>query len=186
MPPLVTVAILAVLCLAVLLAMYAGWRRQARRTAVYVPQLPEVPPLGDPALGAQTTPPIDATYVSSTSAGDWLDRVVVHDLGVRSAATVQVFAGGVRIERTGAHDVFVPANAVVGARAAAGMAGKFVGRDGIVVLTWQAPGDGASVLDTGLRLRRGADREVLRGAVEALAADQPDTDQPSTTTKEHQ
>jgi hypothetical protein len=172
MPPAVTVLVLALVATGALWGMRAGWRHRGERTAAVVPVLPPVPPPGDPSLGTPTTPALDATYVSSTVAGDWLDRVVAHDLGVRSRAVVQVFAGGVRIERPGATDVFVPAGALRGARTTPGMAGKYVGGEGLVVLTWQPPGaDGA--LDTGLRLRRAQDRTVLLDAARALAAAHP-------------
>lgn len=169
MPPLLTAALLGVLGLLAGVAMRAGWRHRARRTAVVVPELAAVPAADDPALGAPRTASFEATYVSSTTAGDWLDRVVAHDLGVRSRAAVRVFDAGVRIERTGARDVFIPADAVRGVGTAPGMAGKFVGGDGLVVLTWQAPGPGAAVLDTGLRLRHAADRTPLTEAVRVLA-----------------
>ena len=194
MPAPVTVALLALFCIGVLLAMRAGWRARARRTGALVPELPAVPAADDPALGAPRTEPFDATYVSSTSAGDWLDRIVVHDLGVRSGAGVRVFDAGVRIERAGARSVFVPAAALRGVRAEAGIAGKFVGREGLVVITWQAQGEGATLVDTGLRLRHSADRTVLIDAVRAITpdpsdADRPTPDQPAddpgTATKEH-
>jgi hypothetical protein len=165
-PPAVTITILAALGLTALWGMRAGWVHRGARTAEAVPALPAVPADGDPALGAPTTAPIEAVYVSSTVAGDWLERVVARDLGVRSGAVVQVFGGGVRIDRDGAEDLFVPAGALVGVGTAAGMAGKYVGGDGLVVLTWQVPG--GARLDTGLRTRRSQDRAVLLAAAGAL------------------
>ena len=140
------------------------------RRAAPPPSCPRCPPCpadGDASLGEPATAPIEATYVSSTVAGDWLERVVAHDLGVRSRAVVRVFAGGVRIERDGAADLFVPADALRAVGTAPGMAGKYVGGDGLVVLTWQLPDDGAS-LDTGLRPRRAEDRAALLTAAGAL------------------
>ena len=67
-----------------------------------------------------------------------------------------------------APDVFVPTGALRGAATAPGMAGKFVGGDGLVVLTWQADPDDPRGLDTGLRPRHAADRPLLVGAVTAL------------------
>ena len=123
MPPAVTVTILAVMGASALWAMRAGWRHRGERTAAAVPALPPVPADGDPTLGEPVTGPIEATYVSSTVAGDWLERVVARDLGVRSGAVVQVFTGGVRIERDGAADLFVPAGALRAVGTAPGMAG---------------------------------------------------------------
>lgn len=176
MPPSVSVTICVLLGLAALWGMRAGWRHRRVRTAAVVPTLPPVPAADDPALGPATTGTFEGTYVSSTVAGDWLERVVAQDLGVRSQAVVQVFRGGIRIERPGATDVFVPAGALHDARTAPGMAGKYVGGDGLVVLTW-TPGDAGS-LDTGLRLRRTEDRAALLAAARALigtGADAPTT-----------
>jgi hypothetical protein len=167
MPPAVTVTIIAALGVTALWGMRAGWRHRGARTAAVVPALPPVPADGDPSLGAPATGPLEATYVSSTVAGDWLERVVAHDLGARSGAVVQVFDGGVRIERDGAADLFVPADALRAVGTAPGMAGKYVGGDGLVVLTWQAP-DGGATLDTGLRPRRADDRTALLTAARAL------------------
>jgi len=167
-----TIVVLLVICTLAFTGMRRGWKGREHRTAALVPTLTTVPADDDPALGAASTEPFGATYVSTTVAGDWLERVVALELGARSAAHVQVFAGGVRIERQGARDLFIPAGAVRGAGTAPGMAGKFVGRDGLVVLTWQATGDLAAeaptLLDTGLRLRRRTDRAPLIAAVEAL------------------
>jgi len=160
------VVLLAVLAL-VYWGMRAGWKRRARTTAALVPTLPAAPA----DLGAARLGPVEAVYVSTTTAGDWLDRVVAHDLGVRSPASVTVHDAGVCIERTGAADVFVPAAALTDTSTAPGMAGKFVGKDGLVVLTW-APTTtpGAPQLDTGLRPHHSADGTALVAAVTALIA----------------
>lgn len=175
LPLPVAVGIWIVIAAALLAVMWFGWRGRSRRSRALVPVLPARP--DDAALGAARTQPVDAVYVSSTTAGDWLDRVASHDLGFRSQATVQVFDGGLVVARAGAEDVFVPAADLVEAKTAPGMAGKFVGKDGLVVVTWRVtpPGaksaaDGGDVvtLDTGLRTRHAADRPLLVDAVNAL------------------
>lgn len=169
MPPSVSVPLLLVVVLLVLWGMRRAWRARVARTAAVVPALHAAPENG---WGEPRTAPVEVVYVSTTTAGDWLDRVAAHDLGVRSEAVVQVFDGGLRVARTGARDLLVPASALRDARTASGMAGKFVGGEGLVVVTWQAPGgpDGAAgaMLDTGLRTRRADDREVLLAAVRGL------------------
>ncbi|OJV57520.1 MAG: hypothetical protein BGO38_05125 [Cellulomonas sp. 73-145] len=166
MPTWLSVTILLVLLALAYWAMRQGWRRRERRSEATVPAVP-----GAPAdLGAPRTDPLEAVYVSSTTAGDWLDRVNAHDLGVRSAAQVQVFDAGVLVRRTGAADVFVPAAQVRGVGTASGMAGKFMGRDGLVVLTWapDAAPEVGPLLDTGLLVRHRADRPRLVDAVRTL------------------
>jgi len=151
-------------------AMWRGWLHRRETSVAWMPDLPAVPAEGDEPgnLGPARSEPFAATYVSSTRSGDWLDRVVAHDLGVRSAAVVQVFDAGVRITRIGALDVFVPAASLRAVGTANGIAGKFVGRDGIVVLTWLAGPTDERGLDTGLHLRHAADRPRLLAAAATL------------------
>jgi hypothetical protein len=156
-----------VLVLVVLLAfwgMRAGWQALTRRSAAFVTSLPAAPT----ELGAARLAPVEATYVSTTRAGDWLDRVTAQGLGVRSPAQVAVFDAGVQIARQGATDLFVPATTLRGASGAPGMAGKVVGGEGLVVLTWQADPADPRGLDTGLRPKHAADRERLLAALETL------------------
>ena len=158
--------LLAVVAL-VFMGMRVGWVHRRQRTSDQIPALPTPPAdLGQVRLG-----PVDAVYVSTTTAGDWLDRIVAQDLGVRSPASVTVHDTGVRIERRGATDVFIPTAALADSSTAPGMAGKFVGKDGLVVLTW-APTTtpGAPQLDTGLRPHHSADGTALVAAVTALIA----------------
>ena len=164
----VSTVVLVLVVVVVLWGMRAGWNARTRRSAALVPSLPEAPAdLGAPRLG-----PVDATYVSTTRAGDWLDRVTAQDLGVRSPAQVAVFDSGVRITRQGATDLFVPATALRGATGAPGLAGKVVGGEGLVVLTWQADAADPRGLDTGLRPKHAADRERLLAALTTLTPGQ--------------
>lgn len=160
----VSTVVLVLVVLALLWGMRAGWRARTRRSAALVPVVPEAPA----DLGAERLASLDATYVSTTRAGDWLDRVTAQGLGVRSPARVAVFDAGVRITRQGATDLFVPTAALRGASVAPGMAGKVVGGEGLVVLTWEADPADPRGLDTGLRPKRAADRERLLAALETL------------------
>ncbi len=172
MPVPVSVTLLLALAAVALVAMLIGWRHRGGLTAALVPAPPTVPAAD--ALGAARTEAFEATYVSSTRAGDWLDRVTAHGLGVRSAATVQVHEAGVVVRRRGAPDVFVPRAALRAVSTSGGMAGKVVGREGLVVLTWsvqQPPATDDRGLDTGLRLRHPHEADVLlREATDLITA----------------
>lgn len=167
--PLAVALMLGVGALA-LWAMWRGWRGVARRSASRVGALPSLPDAAE--LGAARTAPIEGTYVSTTGAGDWLDRLGAGDLGYRARAVVQVFDAGVQIARAGATDLFLPTDALDGVRLTAGMAGKYVGGKGIVVLRWATTAaDGSpTLLDTGIRTHHSADRSTLVDAVAALVA----------------
>lgn len=170
MPFPVAVGLWVALGLLVLTIMWRGWRSARARGGTVVGALPEVPDAAD--LGEPRTGAIVGTYVSSTTAGDWLGRVAARDLGVRSSASVQVFDAGVRIERRGAADIFIPAASLRGVRRTPGMAGKYVGGEGIVVIEWtaSAPDGSEAPLDTGIRAQRKVDRALLVEAVDALTA----------------
>jgi len=145
-----------------------GWRGRVRRT-----RLAQAPPAVPTGLGEPLHGPFEAVYVSTTRAGDWLDRVAAHGLGIRSAAQIGVHADGVLIVRAGAPDVWVPTASLVGVRRERGQAGKFADRDGVVVVTWRS---GDEELDSGLRTRYEADRDRLVDAVQALVASKERTD----------
>lgn len=171
MPPWLSVTLLVLLGAGLLLGMARGWRRLTRGTGE-VPAPPAVP--DEDRLGGERTAAFEATYVSTTRAGDWLDRVGAHGLGVRSAATVQVRDAGVVVRRRGAPDVFVPRAALRAVGTSGGMAGKVVGGEGLVVLTWvPAPDDDPRGLDTGLRLRHAHEADELRAATHGLIGTAP-------------
>jgi hypothetical protein len=142
--------------------MWRGWRRRQARQAD-IAALPEVPAGAFPS-GAETGSGTETVYVSTTSEGDWLDRIAVHGLGERSNAQVRVAPAGVLVEREPS-DVFIPAGAIRGVRPVTGMAGKYLREEGIVVVTWQ---HGEHTLDTGLLPRYDADRKALLASVQNL------------------
>lgn len=148
----------------VLLGMRAGWRRRAGRQAdVAEPALP-------PAfLPDRTVGPVSGVFLGSTHHGDWLDRIVVHDLGVRSRAIAEVGLSGIALRREGARDVFIPAAAVRGAGMARGIAGKAYERDGVLVVTWDL---GGRLVDTGFRADAAEEQRVLLDAILGTEAEQ--------------
>ncbi|WP_123308641.1 hypothetical protein [Cellulomonas sp. PhB143] len=177
MPVPVAVGIWIVLGVLLLLVIGFGVRAMRTRRADVVGELPVVPgQLGAPSLG-----PLEATYVSTTLAGDWLARVGAHHLGDRAAATVSVHPEGVLLERRGSTTLYLPAGRVADAGTSPGMAGKYTGGEGIVVLTWRSAA--GTMLDTGLRVRHAADRAPLVEAVQAMAGAEvrPTTDHPEET-----
>jgi hypothetical protein len=171
MPVWLSVTLMIALAAVGLAAMLVGWRHRLRRSTAEIAAPPAVP--GPDALGEPRTAEIAATYVSTTRAGDWLDRVTAHGLGVRSAATVRVHDAGVVLRRRGAPDVFVPRAALRAVGTSGGMAGKVVGGEGLVVLTWAPDPDDPRGLDTGLRLRHPHEGELLRREAQDLIGSTP-------------
>ncbi|MFD8492160.1 transporter [Amycolatopsis sp. NPDC059657] len=154
---LLTLAI-AVFFLLCCWAMWRGWKRKARTQSVQVPVFADIPDdLGEPKLEDS------GLYVSTTTAGNWQDRIVTRGAGVRSNATWRLYDSGVAIERDGAQDFWIPAEAITGAKLSGAIAGKVMGMDGLLVLTWLA---GDVPLDTGFR----GDPDVYPQWIEAIHA----------------
>ena len=138
--------------------MYRGWRNRQARQADLSP-LPEVP-ADDKTRG------IEGVYVATTTAGDWMDRIAVHELGVRSTGDLAVSPAGLIFHRQGATDVFIPVDHLTGVRTDRGIAGKVTAEaSGLVVVTWSHDGH---ELDTGFRPRRKADTAPLTESIATL------------------
>ena len=89
---------------------------------------------------------------------------------------MQVRDAGVLLRRRGAPDVLVPRAALRAVGTSGGMAGKVVGGDGLVVLTWTThpvPADDERGLDTGLRMRHPHEGDELRAATQELIGTTP-------------
>ena len=102
-----TAVITAVLVIAVLAMIWFGWRSRLRRQAG-VERLPQVPGELTPASLVA-----DGQYVATTTAGDWLDRIAVQGLGIRTTAELSVHAEGILFDRAGVAPVFIPREALV-------------------------------------------------------------------------
>ncbi|MFF9818542.1 hypothetical protein [Streptomyces sp. NPDC014006] len=108
-----------------------------------LPELPSAPERTGPAKLSMS-----GRYHGSTTAGQWLDRIVAHGLGTRSRAELTLTDEGLDVVRPGARDFFVPAAQLRGARLDKGIAGKVLTEGGLLVLTW-AHGD--KLIDSGFR-----------------------------------
>ncbi len=162
------VLVVAVLVLLAWALMAWGWRSRRRRQH----DLAAPRPVPGPLLARASTDGVEATYVSTTTAGDWLDRISVHGLGVRSAARVLATDDGVAVVRAGAADVFVPAVDLRAVRRESVRAGKAVPGAGLLVWDWSL---GDTLVSTAVRTRRDDERDVLEARIRSLigSADQP-------------
>lgn len=140
-------------------AMRAGWvRRQRRQAAIAAPA-------AEPGVGADLRFSAEGLYVGAARSGDWLDRVAVHGLGVRSRAVAHLGQDGIWLERIGAPSVWLPRSELRAARLDRGLAGTVRGADSVVIVTWQGS-DGP--IDLGFRADSAeGQRIVLDGLVAA-------------------
>ncbi|MGW1377171.1 PH-like domain-containing protein [Streptomyces sp. NPDC002446] len=132
--------------------------------------LPELP--GTPDEPGEPRLTLSGRYHGSTTAGQWLDRIVARGLGTRSRAELTLTDQGLDVVRPGAADFFVPAAALRGARLDKGIAGKVLTEGGLLIVTWR---HGDREIDSGFRSDRAAEHAAWVAAVNAL----------STTTTEH-
>ena len=150
---------LAALLILILGLFALGWRGRRRRQQDVPRPQPLPAELEEPAFQAL------GQYVVTTSAGDWLDRVALYGLGVKSNATAAVFPEGLLFARSGAEDLWIPREDLHGVRLERGMAGKFVEKDGLVTVTWQL---GPKRVDTGFRTRAADEKTPLVNAITKL------------------
>ncbi|WP_367131868.1 MULTISPECIES: PH-like domain-containing protein [Streptomyces] len=122
--------------------------------------LPELPTT--PADQGEPTLTMTGRYHGSTTAGQWLDRIVARGLGTRSRAELTLTEQGVTVVRPGAQDFFIPADRVRGARLDKGIAGKVLTEGGLLVITWV---HGDREIDSGFRSDQAAEHAAW---VEAL------------------
>lgn len=144
----------ALIVVGVIVALFAlvAWGWTARRRA----QTAQFPAPPRPAEGMPVrTEPVAGMYVATTLAEQPLERVAAHGLGLRTPAFLSVADAGVIIDRDGVEDLLIPTAAITGITTASGMIGKFVEKDGLIVITWRL---GDTPVDTGFRTRTAADR----------------------------
>jgi hypothetical protein len=173
-----TLIIFAIFLLLIAL-MWVGYRNRGRRQSAVLPAFPRVPDglldtvrVGEPDL---TIPPSTGVYVSTVTTASWQDRVAIGDVGFRADATVYLVPDGVLFDRTGASPLWIPADAVVDARTEAGIAGKVMGGDGLLVVRWQIDGH---EFDTGFRADDKTDYQTWVPAIRALVKSQNDLEVP--------
>jgi len=140
---LLVIGLLA-LCALAAYGLYVGWRHRAARQSGLA-ALPVAPAV----IGPDLVEPLTGLYVSTTTAGNWQDRVVAQGLGRRAAGAARLSEEGVCIERDGEDDIFVPVTDLVDVLTAPGIAGKVMGQaHGVLTIRWALAG---TELDSGFR-----------------------------------
>ncbi|WP_016905505.1 hypothetical protein [Streptomyces xiaopingdaonensis] len=128
--------------------------------------LPELP--STPAERGEVLRTASGRYHGSTTAGQWLDRIVAHGLGVRSRAELTLTAEGLDVRRPGAQDFFIPLAQLRDARLDKGIAGKVLAEGGLLVVVWQ---HGERLLDSGFRADRAAEHPAWVAELHTLLAE---------------
>lgn len=137
---LLTAVVVAVIGLAVW-GMRRGWLHRAARQS-------DVPPPPAPPADLSPATSVAGTYVATTTAGDLLDRVVVHGLGNRGRADLTVRSEGVLIDRVGEPSVWIPTESMRAVRLGSGQAQKAYEAGGLILVRWVL---GPREVETGFR-----------------------------------
>lgn len=162
MDRLLPLSLLVLLCALIFWGMWAGWKgRQKRQKGTGV-----LAPVPDRYEDAESLLAVPGVYIATTRMGDWLDRIATNTLGVKAAGTLFIFEDAVVIARDGAQDLWVRASDILAVRTEAGMAGKFVEKNGLVMLSWDLNG---TPVDTGFRTRFAADKKTVLATIQKIA-----------------
>jgi len=153
---LVTIAVIA-------LAVW-GMRRSWAKKAGQFAHLP-APQTQAPANVEWTAGPVEARFGGTTTTGQWLNRVVTYDLGTPRGVTVAVSRDGLWLTDDTDFQLWLPAQDIVGVRTSRGIAGDVVEPDGMIIVSWTL---GDTTLDSGIRVSRHADHELVLGELAQL------------------
>ncbi|MEE1794222.1 hypothetical protein PUR28_26205 [Streptomyces sp. BE308] len=143
--------------------MRQGWKWRATLQS----GLPELATTPDGFADDEPLLTLTGRYHASTTAGQWLDRIVAHGLGTRSRVELTLTAQGLDVVRPGAAGFFVPAAALREARLDKALAGKVLPEGGLLIITW-AHGD--QLIDSGFRSDHAAEHQAWADAVNHLTS----------------
>ncbi|MER5206968.1 hypothetical protein [Streptomyces sp. NPDC002825] len=139
--------------------MRQGWKWRGSLQS----DLPELPTAPESTGEAKLT--LSGRYHGSTTAGQWLDRIVAHGLGTRSRVELTLTDAGIEVARPGANDFFVSAAALREARLDKGIAGKVLTEGGLLIVTWE---HGGKQLDSGFRSDRAAEHTAWVDTINSM------------------
>ncbi|MFJ6461734.1 hypothetical protein ACIQM0_11855 [Streptomyces sp. NPDC091387] len=154
---------LAVLVAFVYWLMRQGWKWRGSLQS----GLSDLAPRPDDFADGEKLLTLTGRYHASTTAGQWLDRIVAHGLGTRSRVELTLTEQGLDVVRPGAADFFVPAADLRAARTDKALAGKVLPEGGLLIITW-ALGD--QLIDSGFRSDHAAEHPAWVDAVNHLTS----------------
>ncbi|WP_409238719.1 hypothetical protein [Streptomyces sp. PA5.6] len=140
-----------------------------------LPELPTAPSEQGPARLE-----LSGRYHGSTTAGQWLDRIVAHGLGTRSRVELTLTDAGLDVVRPGATDFFIPVARLREARLDKGIAGKVLTEGGLLIVTWE---HGGKLLDSGFRSDHAAEQAEWVETLNNMVGTPDDTNDKNSTTE---
>jgi hypothetical protein len=159
---LALVAVMLLIILGVLLLMRRSWRKMRRGDRFGLFDLPA--PMILAPQGFMPGEEIEALFLGSSVHGQWLSKVLIHDLGTRSRARVSWDSHGILFERSGASDVYIPRTSLVEVTLGSGVAGTVRAKDSVVIFVWNL---GNHQIATGVRADTAQGHQQLIGLLES-------------------
>ena len=137
------------------LGMRKGWQNRGKR---------ELPPIetSAPSQLTELSPNVEARFAGTTISGKWLDRVTNYGLGTPRGVKLQIFTEGIYISDLDQFNFWICADRILKIATKRGIAGDVVEKDGMLIITWN---HGDLTLDTGVRVSRHSDHELIVNAV---------------------
>lgn len=115
--------------------------------------------LSAPMLG------VEGEYISTTPSGRPFERIQDQGLGFKALGALDLHREGLLVLRTGAEDLFIPAQDIVSVERTQGQAGKFVEPKGLIAVTWLLR---TQLVVTAFRARYSADTQRFIDAASTL------------------
>lgn len=159
---LALVGVMVLIILGVLLLMLRSWRKMRRGDRLDLSDLPA--PITDAPQGFAPGDKIEALFLGTSVHGQWLSKVLIHDLGTRSRALVSWDSRGILIERGGASDVYIPRLSLIEVILGSGVAGSVRAKDSVVIFVWNL---GQHQIATGVRADTQQGHQQLIGLLES-------------------
>lgn len=156
------VAVMVLIILGVLLLMLRSWRKMRSGDRLGISDLPA--PLTQAPQGFEPSEEIEALFLGTSLHGQWLSKVLIHDLGSRSRARVSWDSQGILIERNGSSDIYIPRSSLVEVTLGSGVAGSVRAKDSVVILVWDL---GDHRIATGVRADTAQGHQGLIGLLES-------------------
>lgn len=143
-----------------LLLMVAGWYSRKRRQAHI--GAPAAPPTGLP----DGQPRYTGKYVSTTLAGDRLNRVNVHGFGFRANCEIEAHPEGIIVIRAGSPELWIPRVELRAVSRASWTIDRVVEQNGLQVIEWTLDG---TAVDSYFRMD---DPEACEQALESVVGNE--------------
>lgn len=157
--------LMAVMAAALILILAAlafwGWRsRKARQEAIFESPAEALEFFGEELARAS------GSYVATSFANDFLERINAYGLGIRGVAEILVFTEGILVVRRGERPLAIDKSQITGVSNSQYVIDRAVEAEGIISISWN---QNETPLATHLRVVDEASRQVIIDALQKIS-----------------